>query len=113
MADYVGVMWRWRLNISASLKSFLTGRLKGCGWPTLVEPRRPTLAYGSSGGGVSPVGASTPTAPAGGQQQCTKTSTGKCIEAGEYCKESEIGTYGYDGNSRRLYCGTDGHWHYA
>jgi hypothetical protein len=45
---------------------------------------------------------------------CTRTNSGKCVKAGQYCKSSEKGHYGQDAQGRRLYCSPqDRHWHYA
>lgn len=51
MADYVGVLWRWHLHTNPVQRRFLTHHLRACGWPTVVEPRRPTVHYAHPAGG--------------------------------------------------------------
>ena len=130
MADYVGVLWRWRLHISPSLKSFLVTRLARCDWPNVHEPTRPTVNYAtvtnpSATPSPTPTPSDTPTptasptvtaTPTPTQSQasgCTKTSSGNCIVAGQFCPSASRGKYGTDAQGRLLICGDDGHWHYA
>jgi hypothetical protein len=40
---------------------------------------------------------------------CTLTDEGTCIRGGEFCRDRDEGTYGYDTDGVRYYC-TDGHW---
>jgi hypothetical protein len=47
--------------------------------------------------------------PAAVGHACTRTDEGTCIRGGEFCRDSDEGTYGYDANGTRYYC-TDGHW---
>ena len=58
MADYVGVLWRWRLSIDKTERSFLRSHLASCGWPTVKEPKRPSISESSPphapGGGTGP-----------------------------------------------------------
>jgi hypothetical protein len=49
----------------------------------------------------------TPVAPA--VTSCTQTSSGTCIQGGEFCASAEAGQYGTDANGRQYLC-TDGHW---
>jgi hypothetical protein len=44
---------------------------------------------------------------------CTTTSSGSCIQGGEFCPQASYGTYGWDGSSRRYLCTGDTvhpHW---
>jgi len=44
---------------------------------------------------------------------CTRTSTGSCIQGGEFCKQSMYGQTGYDANGRSWVCTGDSthpHW---
>jgi hypothetical protein len=93
MADYTAVLWRWHLSIDPGNKHFLATRLAGCGWPNVVVPPRPPIHGGTS---------TPPREPT--SHQCTTTSTGKCIKAGEFCKEADYGTAGYDADGDRLVC---------
>jgi hypothetical protein len=36
--------------------------------------------------------------------RCTRTSSGTCIQGGEFCKQSEYGQKGYDANGRKYIC---------
>jgi hypothetical protein len=51
MADYTAVLWRWKLAISPSQKSFLHSRLRACGWPRILAPTRPAINRHPTGGG--------------------------------------------------------------
>ena len=102
MADYTAVLWRWHLSIDPTEKSFLFHHLERCGWPRIAEPTRPRIVRGSS----SPP-------PRQPLHACTKTSTGKCIKAGEFCPKADYGQTGYDGNGQRLKCtGNRSHPHW-
>jgi hypothetical protein len=57
MADYTAVLWRWRLTIDRTEHRFLHSHLAACGWPHMVEPKRPPIGTGSPGtpgGGSGP-----------------------------------------------------------
>ncbi len=44
---------------------------------------------------------------------CTKTSSGTCIQGGEFCPKASYGTSGWDANGRRYVCTgstTHPHW---
>ncbi|HVV77948.1 MAG TPA: HNH endonuclease family protein [Mycobacteriales bacterium] len=142
MTYYVAVLWRWRLDISQSLKEFLSPRLASCPQVSVVEPPRPPIAYATSPApsptptptvSTTPIASPTPrptpaTTPSPTptptptfvapsptptvSHACTQTSTGSCIRAGEFCSNAAEGTYGYDASGNRLYC-SGGHWHYA
>lgn len=46
-------------------------------------------------------------------QACTTTASGNCIQGGEFCRQDEYGTYGYDANGRKYLCTGDAvhpHW---
>jgi hypothetical protein len=47
MADYVGVLWRWQLSIDNPERNFLDVHLASCGWPTVTEPKRPSISESS------------------------------------------------------------------
>jgi hypothetical protein len=51
MADYTAVLWRWQLKINPQQKSFLSSRLRTCGWPRVSEPTRPSIARRPHRGG--------------------------------------------------------------
>jgi hypothetical protein len=105
MADYTAVLWRWHLSVDSTDKAFLSRRLAICGWPSVNEPSRPRIGLGSS----SPA----PRQPLH-SHACTRTSSGKCIKAGEFCKQSLYGTAGYDGSGNKLTCkGDKTHPHWA
>lgn len=60
---------------------------------------------GGSGGTGGGTGGST--------HSCTRTSTGSCIRAGEFCPQADYGQSGYDANGDRLTCTGDRthpHW---
>jgi hypothetical protein len=40
---------------------------------------------------------------------CTRTSTGSCIQGGEFCSSTMAGRSGIDGSGRTYVC-RDGHW---
>jgi hypothetical protein len=40
---------------------------------------------------------------------CTRTSSGTCIQGGEFCPAADNGKYGWDANGRKYIC-RDGHW---
>jgi hypothetical protein len=47
---------------------------------------------------------------------CTKTSSGTCIQGGEFCPQSKYGQYGWDAAGRRYKCRGDHehpHWYKA
>lgn len=105
MAWWVAVKYRWHLKVDTTEESFLRTHLRACDWPTIATPSRPAIGNGStSSGGSGGTGSTT---------GCTRTSTGSCAAAGQFCPSDKRGQYGYDANGRRLYCGNDGHWHYA
>jgi hypothetical protein len=105
MTDYTAVLWRWHLTIDPREKAFLSAHLGHCGWPRIYTPPRPTIGYASSGGGTGPTTGST--------HACTRTSSGKCIRAGEFCPVADYGTTGYDGSGAKLLCtGTRSHPHW-
>lgn len=92
MADYTAVLWRWHLSVDRHDKAFLHRHLAVCGWPRVPEPPRPRIGRGT-----------TPRQPLH-QHACTRTSTGKCIKAGEFCPAADYGQTGYDGDGARLIC---------
>jgi cytoskeletal protein RodZ len=52
-------------------------------------------------------------APAPVHHTCTKTSSGKCIQGGEFCPQASYGRAGYDANGVRYVCKGDHthpHW---
>jgi hypothetical protein len=51
MADYTAVLWRWRLDINPTQKSFLAQQLRQCGWPKVFAPTRPAIGKHPTGGG--------------------------------------------------------------
>jgi hypothetical protein len=58
LAWWVAVKWRWRLKIDSSEKTFLTGHLRACGWPSVRKPTHPRIGgLTTGGGGSSPGGA--------------------------------------------------------
>lgn len=89
MTDYTAVLWRWHLSIDPTEKAFHHAHLAGCGWPKITEPTRPPIHHGGS------------THPHHG---CTKTSTGNCIKAGEFCPVADYGQTGYDASGDKLVC---------
>ena len=93
MANYTGVLWRWRLTIDAREKAFLTKHLSRCGWPRVTEPLRPKIGYASPSGSGS-----------GTTHGCTRTSSGKCIKAGQFCPAADYGHIGHDTNGNKLIC---------
>jgi hypothetical protein len=104
MADYTAVLWRWHLSIDRAEKSFLSHHLAQCGWPKIAEPSRPRIGLGSS---------KPPPRKPLHPHACTKTSTGKCIRAGEFCAKADYGQSGYDGDGHRLTCtGSRSHPHW-
>ena len=106
MTDYTGVLWRWQLTIDRTEKNFLASHLGRCGWPRIYEPPRPPIGYASTGGGSGTTG--------GSAHACTRTSTGKCIKAGEFCPAADYGRTGYDGSGVKLICtGTKSHPHWT
>jgi hypothetical protein len=108
MADYTAVLWRWRLTIDSTQKAFLHSHLAACGWPTVKEPPRPAIHLRSSSSTGGGGGTAT--------HACTRTSTGNCIKAGEFCPQADYGHYGYDANGDRLECTGDSshpHWETA
>ncbi len=101
MTDYTAILWRWHLSINSTDKAFLRRHLANCGWPTVAEPARPRIGYGSS-----------PRQPLH-THACTTTSTGKCIAAGEFCPAADYGHTGYDGHGAKLTCtGSRSHPHW-
>jgi hypothetical protein len=96
MADYAAVLWRWHLSIDSAEKAFLFNQLSRCGWPRVVEPTRPRIGTG--------------TAPREPLHACTRTSSGSCIQAGEFCPQADYGQTGYDRDGHRLIC-TGDHTH--
>jgi hypothetical protein len=51
--------------------------------------------------------------PPPAQHACTRTSSGSCIQGGEFCPEADYGQYGYDAQGRRYICTGDPshpHW---
>jgi hypothetical protein len=105
MTDYTAVLWRWHLTIDPTEKAFLSSHLGRCGWPLIHEPPRPTIGYASSGGGSGSGG--------GSAHACTRTSSGACIKAGEFCPVADYGQAGYDGSGDRLLCtGSRSHPHW-
>lgn len=110
--NYVGVLWRWSLAINPSLKSFLKVGLRGCGWPNVTEPRRPTITLSSPSPTPSPIPTPTPTPTATHSSppvshSCTRTSSGSCIRAGEFCPQADYGQSGYDAAGDTLVCTGD------
>jgi len=102
MADYTAVLWRWHLSIDPREKRFLSHHLSLCGWPKIAEPSRPRIVRRS---------ANPP--PRQPLHSCTKTSTGACIKAGEFCPKADYGQIGYDGGGHRLKCtGSRSHPHW-
>jgi hypothetical protein len=51
VADYTAVLWRWRLAVNPTQKSFLVHRLRSCGWPKIAAPTRPAIDRRPTGGG--------------------------------------------------------------
>jgi hypothetical protein len=43
LAHWVAVKWRWHLAVNSTEKSFLTSHLRGCGWPLIAKPSRPSI----------------------------------------------------------------------
>jgi len=101
MADYTAVLWRWHLTIDEPEKAFLHSHLATCGWPHVTEPKRPAIHDTHSGTGHEK------------HHACTKTSSGSCIRAGEFCPVADYGKVGYDGAGKKLVCTgskTHPHW---
>ena len=51
--------------------------------------------------------------PPANHAACTKTSTGKCIKGGEFCKRAQYNQSGVDATGRRYVCKGDQthpHW---
>jgi hypothetical protein len=56
---------------------------------------------------------SRPTPPAPARHACTRTSSGTCIQGGEFCRQALYGTSGWDAAGRRYVCEGDHthpHW---
>jgi hypothetical protein len=101
MADYTAVLWRWHLSIDRHEKSFLHRHLEVCSWPRVLEPPRPRIGRGSA--------PRQPLQP----HACTRTSSGKCIKAGEFCPQADYGQIGYDATGAKLTCtGSRSHPHW-
>jgi len=64
------------------------------------------VAAGSSSGSSSRSSAPTTTTPT---VSCTHTSSGSCIQGGQFCPTADEGSYGYDANGRRYLC-EGRHW---
>jgi hypothetical protein len=79
------------LNVTAHRAGYATGTVTVRSTKVAAAPVPPTV--------TAPV--QTP--------PCTRTDSGTCIQGGEFCRDSDEGTYGYDANGRRYYC-TNGHW---
>lgn len=103
MADYTAVLWRWHLSVDPPEKSFLSHHLARCGWPKVAEPTRPKIVRGAGSGPRKPLHT----------HACTRTSSGKCIQAGEFCPQADYGQTGYDGDGHKLTCtGSRSHPHW-
>lgn len=62
---------------------------------------------------AAPVIAAAPVTAAASHHACTKTSSGKCIKGGEFCKQSQYNHSGWDAAGRRYVCKgnrTHPHW---
>lgn len=121
-------------NVVGLYKATAIARLRSAGFIAVVS--RHVITYGTNGvvlsenprGGtpaisgtrikivvselVVPAPAPT-TQPAAPPQSCTTTSSGTCIQGGEFCRQDEYGTYGYDANGTRYTCTGDPthpHW---
>jgi hypothetical protein len=58
LAWWVAVKWRWQLKVDATEKTILANHLRGCGWPRVRKPSRPSVGQGSIGGGGGSTGSS-------------------------------------------------------
>ena len=54
--QWVAVKWRWHLTVNSAERAFLRAELRGCGWPRVPRPGRPSITMGSTttGGGTEP-----------------------------------------------------------
>lgn len=59
---------------------------------------------------TAPVKHTAPTHTASTGHTCTRTSTGSCIQGGEFCQQAMYGQVGYDGSGRSWRC-TGDHTH--
>jgi hypothetical protein len=102
MTDYTAVLWRWHLSIDRPELRFLRSHLHACGWPSIREPKRPAVRdHGTKRHHKAH------------HHACTRSSSGSCIAAGEFCPQSDYGHYGYDAHGDRLQCtGDRGHPHW-
>lgn len=105
--------------------------VSGCGHPearapgpspsTVVASPRSTPTPAPTATAHAPVSAPAyraptpiPTTPAPAPvTSCTTTSSGTCIQGGQFCPQAKYGTTGYDANGRKYVCSGDTthpHW---
>jgi hypothetical protein len=81
-----------------------------------AERRRELAAKRARARAVASAAAAAAAARAAAQtatHACTTTSSGSCIQGGEFCPQASYGTYGWDGSGRRYLCTGDSvhpHW---
>lgn len=104
--SWVAVKLRWGLAADQLEKDSLRSYATRCGNPMITVHKAKVVKPKHTGGGGSSGGG-------GGSHACTKTSSGSCIRAGEFCPQASYGDVGYDASGDKLVCsGSHSHPHW-
>jgi hypothetical protein len=114
VGQWVAVKMRWGLAANGREKRALTRTSRDCRnvritvrRARVVTVHTPVHHTSNNGPGAQPQPST------GGTHACTRTSSGTCIQGGQFCPQASYGHAGYDANGHRYICRGDRvhpHW---